>query len=79
MFAFLGHFVLGHSTIFAVVWGLFQSFKIWGKKDIYKKFHKMLAKYRPHTFAISICAFLIDHFTLSSKKIQNREEMGKLH
>ena len=32
MLAFLVHFVLGTSSIYAVGWGLFQSFEVW-KKD----------------------------------------------
>ena len=41
--AFLVHFALGTSSLFAVGWELFQSFKIWRKTGIYKKSHKMLA------------------------------------
>ena len=47
MFSFLVHFVLEISTIFAVGWGLLQSFKIWRKIGIHKKSYIMLATWAP--------------------------------
>ena len=41
--AFLVHFVLGTSNIYAVGWELFRGFKNLEKKAIYKKYHIILA------------------------------------